>query len=116
TPQSWPAGGWITTHNWAADKVGGIHHDETARSKGFPAGLVTGDVTLAVACAAVVRVLGAPFFERGFIRNTFVRPAYNGEEVRAVVDESEPCAGDEALLTWRLEKRDGSLVSAGIAG
>ena len=49
---------WTAVVNRAADGVGGIHHDETARAKGFPAALVPADELLALTVAAAIDRLG----------------------------------------------------------
>jgi hypothetical protein len=101
---------WIPLVNRAADRAGGIHDDETARQKGFPAGLVPGDVHVALLTAAAVDRVGPAWYEQGWLRMTFVAPAYAGEEARVAVD------GDDAHLTLTLLRRDDSVICAGHAG
>lgn len=107
---------WHVVHNWAADLEGSIHHDETARSKGFPAGLLPGDVHVVLVTAAVVDRFGSPWYERGWIRQTFVAPAFNGEELRVVLEEQALLDGDDGVVDFLLERRGGDVVCAGSAG
>lgn len=106
-------GRWRSLHNWAADREGSIHHDETARAKGFPSGLVPGDVHVVVVTSELVDRFGRDWYERGFLRMTFVKPVFNGEDVRFNPD---PPTGHADRLGWELVKRDGTLVCAGNAG
>ena len=101
---------WVRLVNWAADRVGGIHHDETARAKGFPAGLVPGDVHISLFTAAVVDRVGPAWYEQGWLRQTFVAPAYTGDEAQVVVE------GDDAHLRLTLARRDGAVICVGHAG
>jgi hypothetical protein len=105
--------GWRTVANWAADREGSIHDDATARAKGFPAGLVPGDVHVALVTGALVDRFDAAWYERGWLRLTFVRPAFNGDDLRTVI---EPDEADDRQVAFRLERRDGDLVCAGRAG
>lgn len=106
---------WRVMRNWAADREGSIHHDETARLKGFPSGLVPGDVHVAVVTAELVDRFGKDWYERGFLRHTFVGPVFNGEEV-AFVSERSPGGNRQRAVSWRLEKRDGTVACAGSGG
>jgi hypothetical protein len=107
----------VVARNWASDRVGSIHHDATARSKGFPAGLVTGDVTLALVQRALVSRWATDFLDRGWMVHTFVAPAYNGDELRVDLQPEAGLPCDADVVSFRLVRRDdGSALSVGRAG
>lgn len=104
-------GEWQRVVNWASERAGGIHHDETARAKGFPAGLVPGDVHVSMLTAAIVDRVGPAWYEHGWLQQTFVTAAYTGDEARALVE-----GDDDRHLVLSLERRDGTVLCAGHAG
>lgn len=116
--------GWRQVNNWARDREGSIHHDATARAKGFPAGLVPGDVHVALVTAAVVERFGPAWYERGWLRHTFVAPAYNDEELRVSLQPVSDGGGDDAVdaadaagtVDFSVDRRDGAVICAGRAG
>jgi hypothetical protein len=99
------AGPWTVVANEAADRVGGIHHDQTARERGFAAGIVGGDVLLALTVDAAKTV--HPDWYRGtWFSHAFVAPAYDGDELRVTIDDG----------TYTLERRDGTVIGVMRAG
>ncbi len=70
-----------------------IHHDEQARRYGFRAGLVPGSSLYAYATRSLVEFLGRDWLERGSAEVRFVRPVYDGEEIRVsgCVSSVEKC-------------------------
>jgi len=59
---------------------------------------------------------GSAWYERGFLKVSFVAPVYDTDEIRAVLEDLEAAPGDEVLVRAGLEKRDGSRAVAGYAG
>lgn len=109
-------GPWLVARNAVSDRAGSIHDDAAARSLGFPGGLVGGNVQVAAVTRTLTDVLGPPWYERGFLRHTWVKPVYDSEQLQATVTELDRGGTDECLVDVKLHKRDGTLVVAGFAG
>jgi hypothetical protein len=102
---------WVEARNTAADVAQSIHDDAAARRLGFSGGLVPGNVHVVLVVRDLVERYGRAWYDRGFLRHTWIKPVYAGEEVQVVMEDTAP---DE--VAFRMEKRDGILVTAGIAG
>jgi hypothetical protein len=109
-------GGWTEAWNQAADMEGSIHDDEAARERGFPGGLVPGNLQLSLAQRALVETLGSAWYERGWLSFRWVSPVYAGEEMRVILEEVPRIPEDERSLTLRVERRDGGVLADGGAG
>lgn len=109
-------GDWTEAWNQAADMEGSIHDDATARERGFPGGLVPGNLQLSLAQRALVQTLGSAWYERGWLSFRWVGPVYAGEEMRVILEEAACVSQDERSLTLRVERRDGGILADGGAG
>jgi hypothetical protein len=98
----------------AADADNRIHDDEFARHFGFRAGLVSGVSVLAYMTRPLVELAGKYWLERGSADVRFVRPVYEGEEIRvsgsvAVINE------DGVSLEFQAANNQGAVCGMGIA-
>jgi acyl dehydratase len=109
-------GRWTSAPNLSADAVGSIHDDRQARQLGFKGALIGGSVLLSFIEPLLRDLFGPAWYERGFLKISFVRPVYEADEFRAVIEESDPAATDERLTLIGLEKRDGERATVGYAG
>jgi len=109
-------GAWTEAWNQAADMEGSIHDDATARERGFPGGLVPGNLQLSLAQHALVETLGSAWYERGWLSFRWVGPVYGGEDLRVVLEEAPRVPEDERALALRIERREDSIVADGGAG
>lgn len=107
---------WRHAPNLSADSTGSIHDDNQARQLGFQAALVGGSVLCSFMTPLLVDRFGAAWYERGFLKTSFVAPVYEIDEIRAVLEDLDPGDGDEALVRIGLEKRNGDRALAGYAG
>lgn len=97
---------WTVARN-VVSRPGSIHDDERARSLGFTGGLVGGNVQLAIVGSALAERFGDAWYERGLLTFRWVKPVYDGEEVRTDIRDDG---------TFSLVKRDGTIACAGWAG
>jgi hypothetical protein len=109
-------GGWVNAPNLSADATGSIHDDAQARKLGFRAALVGGSVLVPFMTPALVEMFGPAWYERGFLKQSFVQPIYETTDFRVVVEELEPTEHDERLVRLGLETREGGRATAGYAG
>ncbi len=109
-------GPWVTIPNVSADLVGSIHHDEQARTLGFPAALVGGSVLVTYMTPAAIEMLGPAWYERGFLKQTFVAPVHETDTIRLVMEVATPTEHDERLVMVGLEKEDGQRATVGYVG
>jgi len=72
----------IRAINNAADSNNLIHEDEHARRYGYQRGLVPGVSLFAYMTRSLVEFVGRDWLERGSASVRFLRPVYDGEEVR----------------------------------
>ncbi|MBW1785087.1 MAG: MaoC family dehydratase [Deltaproteobacteria bacterium] len=98
--------------NFAEDSTNKIHDDKVARQYGFSGGLVPGIAVFAYMSHPVVAKWARGWFDRGFIRATFIKPIYAGERVR-VKSEAVGEGGDE--LEIQVTNHDGLLCAVGLA-
>jgi|GEM_PF-674803 len=109
-------GPWMQAPNMSKDAVGSIHDDEQARKLGFRAALIGGSVLSAFMTPALVERYGKDWYERGFLKLSFIRPIYETDAFRIVFDEQMPASGDQRLDRLSLEKNDGERAVLGYAG
>ena len=92
-----------------------VHNDQPAQELGFSSGLVGGPTLAAVTIPALEASFSHHWYESGVYSVRFARPAYDGEEVRVVWEDSEPGQGEQRRIDFRVEKRDGERVTFGWA-
>jgi hypothetical protein len=98
-----------------ADSNNRIQDDEYARRYGFRAGLVPGVSVFACMSRPLVDLLGKDWLERGSAEVHFVRPIYEGEEIR-VGGSISNVAGDGTLsLDYRASTNQGVTCGVGVA-
>jgi hypothetical protein len=107
---------WLVAPNLSADATGSIHDDAQAKELGFKGALIGGSVTTSFMTPALVEQFGQAWYERGFLKQSFIAPLYEQEEFRVVFDELPSAKGDECLFSLALEKRSGEQHTAGYAG
>ena len=109
-------GPWLRAPNLSADSVGSIHDDAEAKSLGFRAALVGGSVLSAFLTPALVELFGPAWYERGFLKQTFVKPIYETDQFRVVAEDIVSASFDERLVSLSLDKQDGESATLGYAG
>jgi len=109
-------GPWLRAPNLSADSAGSIHDEREARKVGFESALVGGSVLLAFMTPTLTGLFGRAWYERGFLKQSFVSPIYESTEFRTYAEEMAVEPGDERLLAFGLEKRDGERATMGYAG
>jgi hypothetical protein len=77
---------------------------------------VGGSVLVPFMTPVLVEVFGPAWYERGFLKQSFIQPIYETTDFRVVVEEIEPAAHDERLVRFGLETREGGRATAGYAG
>jgi hypothetical protein len=82
--------------NNSAESSNLIQNDEYARRYGFGAGLVPGISIYAYMSRSLVEFMGKDWLERGSAEVSFVRPVYEGEEIR--VSGSLASVSEDGLL------------------
>ena len=108
-------GPWVRPRNLAANSMGSIHEDETARQYGMRGALVSGRLHLPAFAPLLAEVYGNDWFEHGTLFVEFRYGTLDQEEVRAVLEEPSEAA-PMAPVQARLERPDGKLVARGSAG
>lgn len=111
-----PTGRWLSAPNLSADAAGSIHDDQQAKALGFEAALIGGSVTTAFMTPALTEQFGKAWYERGFLKQSFIAPLYEREEFEIVFEELEPTADDERFCSLVLVTRGGQQHTAGYAG
>jgi len=107
---------WLRSRNLSADAKGSIHDDERAKALGFKAALIGGSVHSAFVTNAVVERFGQAWYERGFMKQSYIKPLYEGDDFRIVLEEREATPNDEVLCELAFETREGVRTTAGYAG
>jgi hypothetical protein len=98
-----------------ADSSNRIQDDEFARRYGFRAGLVPGMSIFAYMSRPLVELMGRDWLERGSAEVHFLRPIYEGEEIR-VSGSIASVSGDGALsLDYKASNHQGVACGIGIA-
>lgn len=109
-------GPWNRAPNFSADETGSIHDGDRARSLGFEDALIGGSTLAAFMTEPLDELFGRDWYERGFLRQSWVKPVYGSDEFRIFAEEEEPTEYDDRLLSFGLEKRDGARAMVGYAG
>src|SRR4030095_8366696 len=73
----------VIAKNYGADHANKIHSDEGAAKYGFAGALVPGVGLYAYLTRPVADALGREWLERGAMSAKFIKPVYDGENVRA---------------------------------
>lgn len=104
----------VRAHNAATESENRIHSDEVARQYGFSGGLVPGVTVFAYMTRPVVDAFGETWLDRGTMAARFVKPVYEGEEVRA---EATVARGDGggASAAVTLHRPDDEVAATGVA-
>jgi hypothetical protein len=98
-----------------ADPNNRIQDDEYARRHGFRAGLVPGISVFAYMSRPLVDLMGRDWLERGSADVHFLRPIYEGEEIR-IGGSISSIGGDGALtLDYRASNHQGVACGVGTA-
>jgi hypothetical protein len=98
-----------------ADSNNRIQDDEYARRYGFRAGLVPGISIFAYMSRPLVDLMGKNWLERGSAEVHFLRPIYEGEEIR-IGGSVSSVAGDGTLsLDYRASNNQGVTCGVGVA-
>jgi hypothetical protein len=106
-------GVWRGLKNLSIDREGTPHHPETAKAIGFRAPAVPGNTVSGAAMPAIVDRFGESWLNGGWYSLKFVTPVHADEDVREV---AEPAEGHDAVVSIRVETREGRVCCAGQAG
>jgi hypothetical protein len=98
-----------------ADSGNRIQDDEYAKHCGFRAGLVSGTTVFAYMSRPVVELLGIDWLERGATEVRFLRPIYEGEEIRVTGSVSSVTGDGTFLLDYQASNNQGAVCGTGIA-
>lgn len=89
-----------------------IHDDATAKRLGFKGGTIEGPTHFSQFAPLAERLWGEAWFETGCLSAHYRNPAFEGEDVQAVMAEPPPGARETEI---RMVKRDGAEVLRGTA-
>ncbi len=110
------AGPWRRPHQMlhaqVYDSHASIHDDATAQKLGFQGGTIEGPTHFSQFAPLCERLWGRAWFETGCISAHYRNPAFEGEEVQAIVAKPEPGQQQSAI---QMVKRDGTEVLRGTA-
>jgi hypothetical protein len=98
-----------------ADPGNRIQDDEYARRYGFRAGLVPGIFVFAYMSRPLVDLLGKDWLERGSAEVHFLRPIYEGEEIRIGGSISSVAPDGTLSLDYRASNNQGVTCGVGVA-
>ncbi|MEM9406987.1 MAG: hypothetical protein AAGA81_13200 [Acidobacteriota bacterium] len=84
----------VAAHNFAVSSENKIHDDAVAATYGFEGGLVPGVGVFGYLSRPVLDLWGDAWLEAGSIEAKFLRPTYDGDDVRAVARSD----GEELVL------------------
>ena len=94
------------------DSHASIHDDATAQRLGFQGGTIEGPTHFSQFAPLCVSLWGNAWFETGCISAHYRNPAFEGEEVQALLTKPEP---GQKQCTIQMVKRDGTEVLRGTA-
>jgi len=110
------AGPWRRPHQMlhaqTYDSHASIHDDATAQKLGFQGGTIEGPTHFSQFAPLCERLWGQAWFETGCISVHYRNPAFEGEEVQAILAKPEPGAVQSVI---HMVKRDGTEVLRGTA-
>ena len=92
-----------------------IQDDEYARRHGFRAGLVPGISVFAYMSRPLIDLVGKDWLQRGAADVHFLRPIYEGEEIRIVGAISSVVADGALSLEYRASNNQGVTSGVGVA-
>ncbi len=98
-----------------ADSNNRIQDDEYARRHGFRAGLVSGTFIFAYMSRPLVELLGKDWLERGSAEVRFVRPVYEGEEIRVSGSVASIAKDGTLFLDCQAANNQGAICGIGVA-
>ncbi len=92
-----------------------IQDDEYARRHGFHAGLVPGICIFAYMSRVLIEAMGKSWLERGSADMRFVRPVYEGEDIRVVGSIPSIAQDDTVLVECQALNNQGATCGIGSA-
>jgi len=98
-----------------ADSTNRIQDDEYARHNGFRAGLVSGVFVFAYMSRPLVELMGRDWLERGSAEVRFVRPVYEGEEIRVSGSVASVAKDGILFLDYQAANSQGAICGIGVA-
>ena len=98
-----------------SNSINQIENDEYAQHRGFRAGLVSGTTVFAYMSRPLVEFVGRDWLERGFTKVRFLRPIYEGEDIRITGTVSSLAKDGTVLLDCQATNSQGTVCAAGTA-
>jgi hypothetical protein len=98
-----------------ADSDNGIHNDDYARRYGFRSGLIPGVFISAYMYRPLVELMGRDWLERGSAEVRFIRPVYEGEEIRVTGTVTSMTKEGTLLLDYQAANNQGIVCAVGAA-
>ena len=98
-----------------ADSSNQIQNDEYAQRCGFRAGLVSGTTIFAYMSRPLVEFLGRDWLERGSAEVRFLRPIYEGEDIRITGTVSSLSKDGVLVLDCNASNSQGTICGIGKA-
>jgi hypothetical protein len=92
-----------------------IHDNEYARRCGFRAGLVSGLSIFAYMSRSLTELLGREWLDHGSAEVRFVRPVYEGEEIRVSGSVTSAPKDGPLLLEYQASNNQGAVCGIGTA-
>jgi hypothetical protein len=105
-------GAWKTPVNIAADAVGSIHNDETAKQLGLDGGWIAGSIHMEQFAPLLLERFGAYWLKAGTMSVHFRNATLSGQPVRAFLGPVDPGTRFAGL---RIEDEEGRIVCEGVA-
>jgi acyl dehydratase len=105
----------VRAFNDSANSRNRIQDDEYARRHGFRAGLVPGVCIFAYMTRSLIEFMGRSWLERGSADVRFVRPVYEGEEIRIMGSVSSISEDGMLSLDCRASNNKGVTCGIGVA-
>jgi acyl dehydratase len=98
-----------------SDSVNQIQDDEYAQHCGFRAGLVSGTTIFAYMSRPLVELMAKDWLERGSTEVRFLRPIYEGEDIRITGSISSLSKDGTLLLNYQASNSQGTVCASGAA-
>ena len=98
-----------------SDSINQIQDDEYAQHCGFRAGLVSGTTIFAYMSRPLVELAGKDWLERGSTEVSFLRPIYEGEDIRITGSVSSLSKDGTLQLNYQAINSHGTVCAAGAA-